>query len=254
MFEGKVVIVTGSGSGIGRVTAKAFAANGAAVAVNDIEEEAAQSTVKEIEASGGRAISCVRDVSDWKSVERMANETVAKFGRIDVLVNNARIAKGLVSAKVSFLEYPIEQWDKEIAVGLKGVMLCCKAVLPTMFKQGSGCIINIAASLGITGAKVGGLAVYAATKAGVIVFTKSLARDVAQHGVRVCCIAPGTIDTPGRVQPLTSEGFKNLLAEVTLARVGHPEEVANAILFLASDKASYITGSLLAVDGGRSSH
>jgi NAD(P)-dependent dehydrogenase (short-subunit alcohol dehydrogenase family) len=243
-FGDRVVLITGSGSGIGRATAFAFAAEGAKIAVVDWFEDKAQETAAQIIADGGAATALTADVADAQQVETMVASTIEAYGRLDVLVNNAAIATGK-----DILETSEEVWDKDIDVVLKGVFLCSKAALPTMIEQGGGVMVNIASVNGLAGF---GNTAYSAAKAGVINLTKNAAMNFGKHNIRVNAICPGTIRTPVWEKRLAIDPqvFEKLAKWYPLGRVGEPEDVAKAVLFLASDDAAWITGTALIVDGG----
>jgi 3-oxoacyl-[acyl-carrier protein] reductase len=236
-LDGKATIVTGSARGIGREIAVTFAAEGASVVVADRDGRGADSVARQI---GGRSVEV--DVSSEADASRMAEETLSALGRIDVLVANAGIA---TSSDV--VDMPLSQWQETLAVDLTGVFLCSRAVLPAMIEQQSGTIISIGSQLGFRGAP--SLAHYSAAKAGVHGFTKGLAREVAQHGIRVNAIAPGPIDTD-ILSDIDERTMASILAEVPLGRLGRVEEIAPVALLLASDDGAYFTGSVVNVSGG----
>ncbi|HZO82685.1 MAG TPA: glucose 1-dehydrogenase [Candidatus Binataceae bacterium] len=250
-LDGKIALITGSGSGIGRASALLFAAEGAKVSVVDWAEDRARAVAAEIAARGGEAIALRADVSRAADAERMVAETVRRFGRLDVLFNNA----GIGFARRTHL-LTEEEWDRTIDIDLKGVFLGCKYGLPELMKQG-GVILSTASVAGLEGIRQ--MAAYCAAKAGVIMLTKSLAMDYAEYGVRVNCVCPGTIETP-----LSDTAYENLSEERRerarrmvaamhlLGRTGRPEEIASVALFLCSQDASFITGQAVVVDGGYS--
>ena len=242
-LKNKVAIVTGAGQGIGRETALALAKEGAKVVVSDITGKI-HDVVKEIEKLGSQALAIKADVSNRKETEELAKKTVNKFGRIDILVNNAGIFpfKSLVDMKE-------EDWDKVLDVNLKGVFNCTKAVIPMMVKQRYGKIINITS---IAGVKVGyiGLSHYCASKAGIVGFTKATALELAQYGINVNAIAPGATETPGVKAIMSKEDMKRFAQTIPMKRYGQPIDIANLVVFLASDESSYITGECIVVDGG----
>jgi meso-butanediol dehydrogenase / (S,S)-butanediol dehydrogenase / diacetyl reductase len=243
-FASRTAIVTGGGSGIGRVIAQRFAAEGAAVVVADWGAETAPAVAAEIEAAGGRALATHTDVSRGADVAAMHEAAVSAFGSVDVLVNNAAIADA-----DGVLETDEAEWDRELAVVLKSAFLCSKAVLPGMLERGRGVIVNIAT---VNAYSFLANEAYSAAKAGLVNLTQSIAVRYGHAGVRCVAIAPGTIRTPvwqARVDK-RPEIFERLRRWYPLDRVGEPEDVANAALFLASDEASWITGTVLRVDGG----
>jgi meso-butanediol dehydrogenase / (S,S)-butanediol dehydrogenase / diacetyl reductase len=243
-FKDRVVIVTGGGSGIGRVMAQRFAAEGARVAVVDWKRERADAVTAEITAAGGKAVSILADVSSHQDVEAMAGAVASRLGPVDVLVNNAAIADG-----DDVLQIDEATWDHDVAVVLKGVFLCTKAVLPSMIERRGGAIVNIAS---VNGLSALGNEAYSAAKAGVINLTQGIAVRYGRHGIRCNAIAPGTIRTPIWQERIDRDPvvFQRLVKWYPLGRVGEPDDVANAAMFLASDDASWITGTVLPVDGG----
>jgi NAD(P)-dependent dehydrogenase (short-subunit alcohol dehydrogenase family) len=246
-LEGKVAIITGAGSGIGRVAAGLFAAEGASVVVADVVEEAARATVDTIAGRGGRATAVGVDVTDETQVNDMVSTALADFGGLHVLFNNAGIFPG---DDGGVLDTPTSTWDRVMEVNLKGVWLGCKAALPVMTEGGGGSIVNVASFVALMGAATAQVA-YTASKGGVLSFTRELAVEYARVGVRANALCPGPIDTPLLAELLADPGRRQRrLVHIPMGRLGRPEEIARAALFLASDDASFMTGAALVVDGG----
>jgi len=237
----KVAIVTGSGRGIGRAIALGLAGNGACVVVNDINQ-AADTTAQEIRDKGWRSLAVIADVSSTEGATKLIEATLTEYGRIDILVNNAGINRDQLLIKMNE-----EDWDAVLDIDLKSVFLCTKEVIRTMIKQRCGRIISISSIVGLGGNA--GQANYAAAKAGIIGFTRSIAREVASRGITANAIAPGFIDTE-MTQRLPGKQRQELMARIPLGCLGSPEDVATAVCFLASEDARYITGQVLTVDGG----
>jgi 3-oxoacyl-[acyl-carrier protein] reductase len=240
----KIAIITGSGSGIGRATALLFAREGAGVVVSDINDTGGYETVRRIEEAPGRAIYLHADISSASEIDALVHRTLDTFGRIDILVNNAGIAEG-----DNILDIDELTWDRNLDIVLKGVFLCTKAVLPTMIARRSGSIINISSVNGLTGI---GAAAYSAAKSGILSLTKTTAVRHGKDGIRVNAICPGTIRTE-IWEPILARHpdiFDRLAALYPLRRVGRPEDIAYAALFLASDESSFATGSVFVIDGG----
>lgn len=241
-LEGKVAIVTGASSGIGKSIAERYSWEGAEVVVADLNEEDGRQLADEID---GTFMKC--DVSNWENVKQVVEDTVEKYGKLDIIVNNA----GIGSVE-SIEDMEIEDYEKIRSVDLDGVVHGCKAATPYL-KETEGTIINIASIYGLVG-DIGATA-YNAAKGGVVNLTRSVADDLAQYNVRVNSICPGFVDTPMTEESLKEDEFReHVLGETPLGRVAEPEEIASAALFLASDEASYITGVNLPVDGGWTSH
>lgn len=239
----KVALVTGAARGLGRAIALELAAAGAKVVVNYAGSEAkAAEVVEQILAKGGEAFAVQADVGQADDVERLVKAALEEFGRIDILVNNAGIARDNLLLRMKEAD-----WDAVLNTNLKGVYLCTKAVSKGMLKQRSGVIINISSVVGIAGNA--GQANYAAAKAGVIGFTKSMAKELAPRGIRVNAVAPGYIATD-MTEILPEEVKNEIISRIPLGQVGKPEDIAQAVLFLASPAAGYITGQTLVVDGG----
>jgi len=241
-LEGKVALVTGGAQGIGKVTALLLASKAAHVAVSDINMEGAVQAAKEIKGLGRKGLALEGDVSNPADAERIVVETVEQLGGIDILVNNAGITRDRL-----LLRMTEEDWDVVLNVNLKGTFNCTKAAVRHMIKHKSGRIVNIASVVGEMGNA--GQANYAASKAGIIGLTKAIAREYAQRGITVNAIAPGYIETP-MTETLSDRVKEDLKAQIPMARLGTPMDVANAVYFLVSDASSYITGQVLNVNGG----
>jgi len=249
-FKGKVAVVTGASRSIGRAIALALAGRGCAVAVNYSRSRGeADEVVKSIRGMGGRAIAVRCDVSRRGEVEAMFKATVDAFGKVDILVNNAGVA-----AEGSLLETTDEVWERQMAVNLKGVFLCSQVAARYMVERSYGKIVNISSNSGF-GIAMDGETSYAVSKAGVIQLTKSSAYDLGKHNINVNCVAPGAVDTVMLKGSLGDEEYEKLLEGrrnlASLGVTGTPEDIANAVLFFASDESRYITGKTLLVDGGR---
>jgi 2-hydroxycyclohexanecarboxyl-CoA dehydrogenase len=238
-LDDKIAIVTGGGQGIGQAIAGKLAAEGATVVVTDLDEANAKATADALPA----AVAIRADVTDREGVQAMAERVAGQFGRIDVLVNNAGWDKAS-----PFVDSDPADWDRAIAINLYGVLHTCKAVLPIMAGQGSGAVVN----LGSDAARVGstGEAVYSAAKGGIIAFTKSLAREMARHQVRVNCVCPGPTDTALFASFAGPKLREALTRAIPFRRLGQPADVANVVAFLASDEASFVTGQTVSVSGG----
>jgi NAD(P)-dependent dehydrogenase (short-subunit alcohol dehydrogenase family) len=247
-FAGKVAFVTGAASGIGRAAALAFAREGASVVVADVLEQGNQETARMIEEQGARALAVRCDVTRSENVKAALDEAVDIFGRLDVAFNNAGVEpKKLVPTA----EVEEEEWDRIISIDLRGVFLCMKHEIPLMLKQGGGAIVNTSSGAGIIGIR--GNPAYTAAKHGVIGLTRAAALDYAASNIRVNAVCPGYIDTPmmSRFTGGTSDGRARVISEEPIGRMGRPEEIANAVLWLCSDAASFTVGHALIVDGGQ---
>jgi 3-oxoacyl-[acyl-carrier protein] reductase len=240
-LSGKVALVTGSGQGIGRAIAVKLAEVGATVVVNDIGQTA-EAVAEEIRATGRQSLAVLANVSLSADVSRLVETAVSAYGRVDILVNNAGIARDQLVVRMSD-----EDWDRVIAVDLKSVFLCSRGVLRHMIKQRWGRIISIASIVGVVGNR--GQANYASAKAGIIGFTRTIAKEVASRGITANAIAPGFIDTE-MTQRLEDEWKEELKRRIPLGYLGSPQDVAEAVAFLASEAARYITGQVLGIDGG----
>lgn len=241
-FEGKVAVVTGGAQGIGRAIAESFATAGADVAVADMDSGRSAETVDAVSRLGRRALNIKVNVADWNEAKSLVDQVVSEWGHIDILVNNAGITRdGLL------MRMKEEDWNLVLQVNLHGTFHCTKAALQSMAKQRYGRIVNIASIVGVTGNA--GQANYAASKAAVIGFTKTVAREYASRMVTVNAVAPGFIDS-AMTQSLSPEVRETLQKQIPLGRLGSPADVAQAVKFLASDEAGYITGHVLHVNGG----
>lgn len=247
-FIGKVAFVTGAASGIGRATALAFAHEGASVVVADVSEQGNQETARMIEEKGGRAIAVKCDVTRTEDVKVALEKTIEAFGRLDFAFNNAGIEPRNAAPTA---EYEEEEWNRIIDINLRGVFLCMKHEIPLILKQGRGAIVNTSSGAGIIGIK--GSPAYTAAKHGVIGLTKAAALDYASQNIRVNAVCPGYIDTPmmGRFTGGTDEGRAKVIAEEPVGRMGKPEEIAAAVIWLCSDAAAFVVGHAMVIDGGQ---
>ena len=246
-FTDKVAVVTGGGAGMGRAAALGFAAEGAALVVNDIDQTALDALAAEVQAGGGRIALAPGDITDPATVTLMVDRAESEFGRVDILFNYAGGDPDLAPQR-PFVEQDEAFWARMIAMNLTSTLRACRAVLPGMMARGSGRIVNTGAVAG----RIGGpnMALYSAVKGGVIAFTKALALEAAPAGVTVNCVCPGPVATPGLTRVFADQVPDEIVSIVPLHRVGTPDEVASAVLYLASDEAAFITGQALAVDGG----
>jgi NAD(P)-dependent dehydrogenase (short-subunit alcohol dehydrogenase family) len=246
-YAGKVAFVTGAGSGIGRATALAFAREGASVVVSDISEQGNQETVRMIEELDERALAVRCDVTRTGDVKAALDRTVETFGRLDVAFNNA----GVEQEEAATAELAEEVWDRVIDIDLRGVFLCMKHEIPLMLEQGGGAIVNTSSGAGVKGFPMG--AAYVAAKHGVIGLTRSAALDYAQANIRINAVCPGIIETQmmDRVTGDTPEGRQQVISQEPIGRMGKPEEIAEAVLWLCSEAASFVVGHAMVVDGGQ---
>lgn len=243
--SGKVAIVTGAAQGIGRAVAERLAASGASVALVDVHAEGVGRAADAVRDRGGKAFAVVADVSDRQQVRRMVDEVVAAYGTVDILVNNAGVLRS-----TPIVEMTEAEWDLVLDVCLKGAFLCSQAVLPLMMARRSGKIVNVS-SLAARSTSVLGGAAYTAAKAGLLGFSRHLAREAAPYGITVNALCPGATDTPMTRAGATPERFEEVGRIVPLGRWGLPREQADVVLFLVSDAASFMTGATVDVNGGQ---
>ena len=248
ILAGKVALITGGASGIGRATALLFAHEGAAVSVVDLDQVGGRAVAHEIVNEGGQAIFVPCDVSQAADCQRAVQQTVEEFGGLDILFNNAGIIR-----RASVLETSEEEWDQVMAINVKSIFLLSKYAIPVMAQAGSGVIINTASGWGLVGGRKA--AAYCASKGAVILLTKAMTLDHGAQNIRVNCICPGDTDTPmlrheARQLGESDERFLAEAAQRPLQRIGQPEDIAQAALYLASDASSFVTGTTLVVDGG----
>ncbi len=252
LLKDKVAIITGAASGIGKATAITFGREGAKVMCADVNADGAEAVARQIADTGGEAASVKVDVIVEADVQRMIQDTVARWGRLDVIYNNAGVGVGNPVTQVS-----IEEWDRIIDINLRGVFLGTKYAILEMLKTGGGAIVNTASDAGLIGTPM--LSAYCASKGGVVMFTKATAAEWARMGIRVNCVCPGVIKTPildpmlamSKVAGVTEEALWARMGKAhPIGRIGMPEEVAEAVAWLASDRASFVTGVALPVDGG----
>jgi 3-oxoacyl-[acyl-carrier protein] reductase len=245
-LTGKVALVTGASSGIGRATAELLAECGAAVAINYRQnEEGAQNARAAIEAKGGRAMAIRADVTSATEVRQLVSRAAEELGPIDVLVNNA----GSLVERLKLLDLTEERWDYVMDLNLKSAFLCAQAVAPSMMERKDGAIINVSSIAGRNGGALGSIH-YSTAKGGLITFTKGLAKEMAGYGVRVNAVSPGVVDTAFHETFSTPEMMKGYVAAIPLGRVGRPDEVARVIAFLASDASKFVAGETIEINGG----
>jgi NAD(P)-dependent dehydrogenase (short-subunit alcohol dehydrogenase family) len=244
LLENKVAIVTGAGSGIGREIALKYAAEGAKVVVSDIDEKGGKATVSQIEKASGEALFIKSDSSKPADSQSLVEQTVRRYGVLHVACNNAGIGGPLAMTG----EYPIEGWDKVISINLSGVFYGMRYQIPAILKSGGGAIVNMASILGWVGTKLS--PAYVAAKHGVLGLTKTAALEYADKNIRINAVGPGYIITPLLTNSLTKEAMEGLVTLHPIGRLGRPEEVAELVLWLSSEKASFVTGSYYTIDGG----
>ncbi len=247
-LEGKVAIVTGGGHGIGATYCEGLAQEGAAIAVAEVDAEAAQAVVERLDKAGHRALAVPTDVADEASTKAMAARVLDAFGRIDVLINNAAIFSTIPMTRGPIDAVPAEEWDRVMLVNLKGPFLCCRAVLPAMRRQRSGSIINISSGTVFAGPPT--RIHYITSKAGILGFTRCLAREEGPNGIRVNTIAPGSTLSEANPSPEVIAFRQERIAARALKRVQYPADLVGAAVFLASDDSAFMTGQTLVVDGG----
>ncbi len=247
ILDGKVVVITGAGSGIGRAIAQGLASEGARIAAADVVVESGQKTVDLIKDAGGEAIFIKCDVSHAEEIEELINNVVRHYGRLDCAVNNA----GIAGVQATTVDYPLEVWQQVISINLTAPWLCMKYEIAQMLKQGKGAIVNIASILGVTGTALAGA--YVAAKHGLIGATKTAALEYATQGIRINAVCPGYIETPmlENSEVGTNPQIRQAVASLhPIGRMGKPEEIAAMVLWLCTDAASFVTGATMLVDGG----
>ena len=251
--DGKVAIVTGGASGIGRASCLLLGREGAAVVVADLDENGAEVVAKEITADGGRAVGHQVDIGEEASIEAMVGRAVAEFGGLHILFNNA--ADTSLNAMIQdtpVTEMTVDWWDHAMRIDLRGAMLGCKHAIPRMIDSGGGAIVNTSSNQGIVGDLT--QTAYAAAKAGVIQLTQSVATQYGRQGIRCNAVSPGAVRTPALERACPPEIIDNIASHSLIPRIGEPEDLANTVLFLVSDESAYITGHVIRVDGGQLAH
>jgi NAD(P)-dependent dehydrogenase (short-subunit alcohol dehydrogenase family) len=246
-FTGKVAFVTGAANGIGRAAALAFAREGASVIVADVSEQGNQTTTRLIQEAGGRALAVQCDVTRTEEIKAALDKGVQAFGRLDFAFNNAGVEQPVQPAA----DLTEEDWDRIIDIDLRGVFLCMKHEIPLMLKQGGGAIVNTSSGAGVKG--IAGQAAYCAAKYGIVGLTKAAALDYAKSNIRINAVCPGIIETPmmGRFSGGTPEGRAKVIAQEPIGRMGKPEEIAAAVVWLCSDPAAFVVGHAMVIDGGQ---
>jgi NAD(P)-dependent dehydrogenase (short-subunit alcohol dehydrogenase family) len=246
-YAGKVAFVTGAANGIGRATALAFAREGASVVVADISEHGNQETARMVEEAGGRALAVRCDVTLAEEVKAALDKAIETFGRLDFAFNNAGVEQPVKPAA----DLAEEEWDRIIDIDLRGVFLCMRHEIPLMLRQGGGAIVNTSSGAGVKG--IAGQAAYCAAKFGIVGLTKAAALDYAKSNIRINAVCPGIIETPmmDRFSGGTQEGRERVIAQEPVGRMGKPEEIAAAVVWLCSDPAAFVVGHAMVIDGGQ---
>lgn len=249
-LKDKVAIITGAGQGIGAAYARKFCEEGAKVVIADINQNKSEAVVKEIIGKGHEALAVMNDVSDESSTQALAREVIERYGRIDILVNNAAIFSTIILKPME--EISVDEWDRLMSVNLRGMFLCCKAVVPQMKAQKHGRIINVSSATVFMGKPY--YIHYVTSKAGVIGFTRALAREVGDWNIQVNCLTPGYTETEVPRATTTPEQKKAIIGHQCIKRIGTPEDLVGIMVFLASDESEFMTGQTLNIDGGDNLH